>query len=64
VIEIRRNNDTTLDEVCAQHPEFVHLEQMDDGHWWLRIDEPGGRAVVVNFWTEGNTRIHARAEWD
>lgn len=62
--EIRSNEDGTLDEVCVKHAEFVHLEQMDDGYWWLRIDKPDGSAVVVNLWTKRNARIHARAERD
>lgn len=54
-----------LDEVVAKESAFVHLEQMDDNAWWLRIDLKDGRAIVVNFWnTRSRTPIHARAEWD
>ena len=31
--EVRNNPDGTLDEVVGAG--FVHLEQMDTGHWWL-----------------------------
>lgn len=51
-----------LDEVVAYKPNFVHLEQMDQGLWWMRIDMPDGKAVVVWFSSRG--KIKARAEKD
>ena len=33
-IEIRRNEDDTLDEVVTRG---FHLEQMSDNHWWLMV---------------------------
>lgn len=62
--EIRKNDDDTLDEVWFKRAEFVHLEQMDDGHWWLRVDMADGQAVVVNLWTKRNARINVFAELD
>ena len=62
--DIRRPEELELDEVFVHDPKSVHLEQMDDGHWWLRIERPEGDALVVNLWTKKNKRIHARAEWD
>lgn len=53
-----------LDEVFVSGQLSIHLEQMDDGAWWMRIERPEGDALVVNLWTKGNKRIHARAEWD
>ena len=49
-IEIRRNEDGSLDEIVA-HNAWVHLEQMGGNYWWMRI-EVEGRAVVVNFTTD------------
>lgn len=63
--EIRNNEDGTLDEVVVWHPEFVHLEQMADDHWWLRIDMPDGQPdVVLNFYTKHRAHIHVRCEED
>lgn len=60
--EIRLNDDGSLDEVVATAPTHVHLEQMADDAWWLRIDMPDGRAVVVNLWTQKRAHIKALAE--
>ncbi len=53
--EIRRNDDGTLDEVVARDA-VVHLEQMDDDHWWMCI-ESGGESVHVNLWSAVRPRI-------
>lgn len=57
-----REQEGALDEVVAFKPHFVHLEQMDEGLWWLRVDMPDGNAVVVWFSSRG--KIKARAEKD
>jgi hypothetical protein len=61
--EIRCNDDGTLDEIVACRPAFFHLEQMDAGHWWLRIDLPGamGGAIDVELYTNGAS-IFAKVE--
>lgn len=51
-----------LDEVVAYKPEFFHLEQMDKGHWWMRIDLPDGKAVVVNLTSRGIIKAKAHRE--
>lgn len=39
-----------LDEVCVDAPvKFFHLERMDFGSWWMRLDLKDGRAIVVNI---------------
>jgi hypothetical protein len=58
--EIRLNEDGTLDEVCAWG--FVHLEQMDDGHWWLGIDTIDGQLLHVNLWARGKIQALAEVE--
>jgi hypothetical protein len=35
-IEIRRNDDALLNEIVAKNAT-IHLEQMDNMCWWLRI---------------------------
>lgn len=63
--DIRRPGaEAHLDEVFVHDPKSVHIEQMDDGAWWLRIERHEGDALVVNLWTKKNKRIRARAEWD
>jgi hypothetical protein len=60
MIEIRRNEDGTVDEVVT--PTF-HLEQMDLDHWWLRVTD-GDKAVVVTLQTKHRATIHCIAEMD
>lgn len=55
--EIRRNEDGTLDEVVADHASF-HLEQMDDGVWWMSI-MAGGKNTHVTLYTKRNAPILA-----
>lgn len=62
--DVRKPKKRRLDEVFVHDPKNIHIEQMDDGAWWMRIERPEGDALVVNLWTKGNKRIHARAEWD
>jgi hypothetical protein len=28
---------------------FFHLEQMDDGHWWIGFDTEDGRLIHINL---------------
>ena len=58
-LEIRRNDDGTLDEIVATGAS-VHLEQMGGNHWWMSI-EAGSRCVHVNLTTAKAT---IRAECD
>lgn len=46
-IDIRRNDDGSLDEIAAPSAT-IHLERLDDNHWWLRIEQDG-RLYHVNF---------------
>lgn len=59
--EIRNNLDGTLDEVVAKGCHF-HLEQMDDGHWWIGIDLPDGQLIHINL--TSNAKILASVEED
>lgn len=60
-VEIRRNDDGTIDEVVASGSS-VHLEQLDKGSWhlgiysaagdawqfWLSTDKPGRTGIAIN----------------
>jgi len=50
-VEIRRNDDGTIDEVVACGAK-VHLEQMDKGSWYLGIYSGAGEAW--QFWLYTN----------
>lgn len=58
-VEIRRNDDGTLDEVVAPN---LHLEQMDNNHWWMAIYTKDGR-VTVNFHARGNISAFVEEEF-
>lgn len=58
--EVRLNDDGTVDEVVAKNVG-LHVEQMDNGHWWMSIDGKQGRRMALNFIREG-TRIRLTVE--
>lgn len=42
-IEVRLNDDGTIDEIVSHRPLLFHLEQMDDGQYWIGLtsaDDP------------------------
>lgn len=51
------NEDGTLDEIFAE-ATHVHVEQMDDSHWWIGVILASGETLHINFWTP-RTRIRA-----
>ena len=55
--EIRTNPDGTVDEVVAEGK--VHIEQMDDGFWWMAIY---GKDETVRIQFTSKKRIHCLAE--
>lgn len=55
--EIRLDDKGQLDEVVG-HPEGVHLERMDFGHWWLGITTSGGDMIHVHLTSK--KKIEAR----
>lgn len=48
-IEVRLNDDGTLDEVCSPN---VHVEQLDYNHWFVEVIV-GGKSVAVWFHAKG-----------
>jgi hypothetical protein len=60
-VELRFNDDGSLDEVFA-HGVNVHLEQLDDGHWYLGLSEPGDDGDLWQFWLYSRKRIEVNYE--
>jgi hypothetical protein len=58
-VDLTTGEKNVLDEVVAQNAS-VHLEAMDDNHWWLGITA-GGSTVRVNLYTK-RAKIIAHAE--
>jgi hypothetical protein len=56
-IRVLRNPDCSLDEILAAGCD-VHLEQMDEGTWWLAIERDGERQMV---WFRGRRQGRDRA---
>ncbi|HCN89491.1 MAG TPA: hypothetical protein DIT28_09995 [Oxalobacteraceae bacterium] len=53
-LEIRMGGDGALDEVIGHGP--YHLEQMDDGHWWMRFEDISGAYADVNLTARGKIK--------
>lgn len=66
IIEVRRNEDGSLDEIVAGDATgdglCIHLEQMDDRCFWLGISHKGYRQVVWLGAHKG--KIEAMSEMD
>jgi hypothetical protein len=46
--KVRLNDDKTIDEIFADNVSF-HLEQMDNGFWWIGLtpkDNPNNRLMI------------------
>ena len=65
--KIRNNKNGTLDELVANNCD-VHLEQMDNKHWWLSIDyvDDNGQPhqAHINLYTLFDQHIQATLEID
>lgn len=59
---VRRNDDGTLDEIVAHDVRLFHLEQQDDGAWWIGVDAADGQHYMINLESRG--RIVAMVELD
>lgn len=60
-IEVRLNADESVDEIVASNVS-LHLEQMDDGYWWMGISRPNGERMIVNLYTKHRAAIAVNAE--
>ena len=54
--QVDDHGELTLDEVIAHSPAFVHIEQMDKGHWWIGIDVGKKQRIMVNFTARGTIK--------
>ena len=59
-IEIRLNDDGSLDEVVAGNAWF-HLEQLNDNLWWMAITK-GGETVHVKLFARGKIKASFHRE--
>lgn len=57
---LRYGGDGNLDEVFAEPCQF-HLEQMDNGHWWIGVNAPD-RFYHINLHARGRIRAHIEGE--
>lgn len=58
-----RYYDGELDEVVADNVGF-HLEQLDDGVWWIGLDHPDGTVDHITLSTKRGAKIAGRFEAD
>lgn len=40
-----------FDEIVVKNPDSIHIERMDDNHYWMAISK-GDERQVVNFFIE------------
>jgi hypothetical protein len=59
--EFRKDGDGNVDEIIAEDVQIVHLERMDNGHWWLGITLQDGSRITSSLISDLNTRIHCLA---
>lgn len=61
--EVRRLPDGSIDEILAINVN-VHLEQMDDGFWWMGITHSDGTVDHICLTTKRNAKVTATFESD
>lgn len=51
-IEVRLNDDGTIDEIVTHQPVTFHLEQMDDDQYWIGLTwtDEGGQRRNQHVW--------------
>lgn len=61
--EVRLNGDGSIDEIVAENVSF-HLEQMDDGFWWIGLSqqEASKPRLLINLSNKRNAVIRCNAE--
>ena len=45
----RHPSGTEVDEIVVSDAKLVHLERMDIGYYWIRIDRRDGSAVILHL---------------
>lgn len=53
-IEIRRNDDGSIDEICAGNLRSLHIEQMSNDGWYMGIEADDGS--YWQFWFGAKNR--------
>jgi hypothetical protein len=60
-----RCHDGVLDEVVATRGvKTVHIERMDRGAWWLRVQLTDGRAIVVRLCAQRQAQTDVAPYWE
>lgn len=54
--EARYDDNGSLDEVVAEGVDF-HLEQLNDGVWWIGLTYPDGRVDHITLSNKYNAKI-------
>jgi hypothetical protein len=57
----RGNFMRAMDEIVVTNPDFIHIERMNDGEYWMAICKGDQRQIVV-FHTARGSKIFARTE--
>lgn len=58
-----KTGELEVDEIVCKSPGFFHLEQMDDGHWWMALDSEDRKSNIhINLSTRRNAVIRCTAE--
>jgi len=60
-VEVRLNDDGSIDEIVTRRPSTFHLEQMDDGRYWIGltpIDDNPSRDCQHIMLTRKGKRIY------
>lgn len=61
--EIRSDRNGDFDEIVAEDVQFVHLERMDTGHFWLGMTlQDGSRITASLFINNGVLKLWAEKE--
>ncbi len=61
-IEVRLNDDESIDEIVATKIKSFHLEQMSNGHWWMGIERKDGQQLMVNLFNKRDANITCNAQ--
>ena len=61
--EARYDGEGNLDEVVASGVDF-HLEQLDDGVWWIGLEQKDGTVDHITLSTARGAKVTGRFQVD
>lgn len=62
--EVRLNDDSSIDEIVLFNVETFHLEQMDEGSWWIGLNFKNGDMMHVRLFNKRNRPVKVNCETD